>query len=138
VKRIYLDTNVLIDWINAGLHEGVILGSGYVRYLSAVVLMELTVGARTPGAKRALARIERGFVAGGRLLVPTRENFREAGQVLRSLKLRSTETRRSSLVNDVLIAMSARSAGAAVVTSDSGDFEAIRAVRRFDLMILPR
>ena len=41
-----------------------------------------------------------------------------------------------SLVNDVLIALSARSIGATVVTNNMRDFAAIREVRPFELTIV--
>ena len=41
------------------------------------------------------------------------------------------------LVNDVLIALSARSIGATVVTNNARDFAAIREVRPFALTIVP-
>ncbi len=41
------------------------------------------------------------------------------------------------LVNDLLIALSARSIGAAVVTSNVRDFGAMSEVRRFPLIIVP-
>jgi len=42
----------------------------------------------------------------------------------------------SSLVNDVLIALSARSVGATVVTSNAKDFTAIREIRPFKLTVV--
>ena len=43
----------------------------------------------------------------------------------------------TSLVNDVLIALSARSIGATVVTNNASDFAAIRDVRAFKLTVVP-
>jgi hypothetical protein len=40
-RKIVLDTNLYIGWLNAGLHPALMLGAGLVRYLSAVVNMEL-------------------------------------------------------------------------------------------------
>jgi predicted nucleic acid-binding protein len=40
----------------------------------------------------------------------------------------------SSLSNDVLIALTARASGAAVVTANLDDFAAIQRIERFDLM----
>jgi hypothetical protein len=37
VKRFVLDTNLYIDWINAGLREALLVGSGYTRLLSTVL-----------------------------------------------------------------------------------------------------
>ena len=51
-RKIVLDTNVYIGWLNAGLHEDLMLGPGYVRFLSAVVQMELRAGATTLPARR--------------------------------------------------------------------------------------
>jgi predicted nucleic acid-binding protein len=42
-----------------------------------------------------------------------------------------------ALVNDVLIALSARSIGANVLTSNARDFAAIRAVRPFKFTVVP-
>jgi len=42
-----------------------------------------------------------------------------------------------SLVNDVLIALSARAIGATVLTSNARDFAAIREVRSFELTVVP-
>jgi predicted nucleic acid-binding protein len=44
--------------------------------------------------------------------------------------------RRAALVNDVLIALTARSIGATLYTADRGDFEAIRRVRDFALEVV--
>jgi predicted nucleic acid-binding protein len=41
-----------------------------------------------------------------------------------------------SLVNDVLIALSARAIGATVLTSNARDFAAIREVRSFSLTVV--
>jgi predicted nucleic acid-binding protein len=43
----------------------------------------------------------------------------------------------ASLVRDVLIALTARTIGATLVTADAGDFEAIRALKRFSLQVVP-
>ncbi len=45
--------------------------------------------------------------------------------------------RSPSLVNDVLIALSARMIGATVVTGNARDFAAIREIRRFKLTVVP-
>ncbi len=42
--KVILDTNPYIDWMNDGLREDVMAAPGFVRYLSAVVQMELRVG----------------------------------------------------------------------------------------------
>src|SRR5581483_8723728 len=70
LKRVILDTNIYIDWLNSKLHERLVLGPGYVRFLSTIVLMELWVGATTPRARRAVASSERAYGAAQRLAHP--------------------------------------------------------------------
>ena len=132
LRKVVLDTNVYIGWLNAGLHESVVVGPGLVRYLSAVVLMELRVGAATLPARRAVDHLLRAYRASGRYLAPEPALFDAAGRTLRMLKEGGREIRRSSLVGDVLIAHTARALGAAVVTRDR-DFEAILGVLDFEI-----
>jgi predicted nucleic acid-binding protein len=133
VKKVVLDTNVYIDWINRGLGEERILGSGLIRYLSAIVVMELRAGARTRSGRAAVDQLVRAYASGGRLVSPPLAVFERAGSLLRRLKLAGREVRSAAFVNDVLIALSARSIGATVVTSNVRDFEAIRRIEPFAL-----
>jgi len=65
--------------------------------------------------------------AGARLITPGAEIFDQAGRTLQRLREAGREVRRASLVNDVLIALSARSIGATLLTADA-DYEAIGAI----------
>ena len=123
-RKVLLDTNVYIGWLNGGLHADLLLGPGLARYLSAVVAMELGVGARLLPARRALDQLVRAYQAGGRVAVPDARVFDRAGRVLQRI-----------LVNDVLIALSARSIGATVVSADA-DFEVIETVVDFKLELI--
>jgi predicted nucleic acid-binding protein len=134
VKKVLIDTCVYIDWLNKGRHEDVMLGTGLVRFLSAVVAMELRAGAQHRGARDATGALIRAYRSSGRLVVPSSEVFERAGGVLRQLKLAGRDVRQSSLCNDVLIALTARSIGASVVTANLDDFTTIRRIERFDLM----
>ena len=140
MRRVVIDTNVYIDWLNRGRHEEVLFQRETVKYLSAVVLMELRAGAFSERDRRLLRRLEAAFERAGRVLVPSRGVFAEAGESLRRLQ---TERGYSigashSIANDVLIALSARSIGATVVTQNERDYRAIQAVRPFRLVIAPR
>lgn len=131
MKRVLLDTNVYIDWMNAGAHEAAVVGPGLVRHLSAVVLMELDAGATTLAARRVVKQLGDTFAKVDRLAAPSLSAYRRAGTVLRSLHARGRDVRRASLVNDVLIALTARDLGATVITRDASDFEQIRKVLDF-------
>lgn len=138
MRRVVIDTNIYIDWFNAGRHEDLLFQRDAVKHLSAVVLMELRAGAFRPQDRRLVQRVEAAFARVGRILLPSRGVFAEAGDVLRRLQARRgfrIETSRS-IVNDVLIALSARSIGATVVTQNAVHYRAIRAVRPFPLVVV--
>ena len=132
-----IDTNIYIDWFNAGLHEEILFQRNTVKHLSAVVMLELRAGAFSSSDIRLVERVERAFAKAGRLLVPSRAVFAVAGDVLRRLQAdRGFHIERSrSIVADVLIAMSARSLGATVVTQNERHYRTIQAIRPFQLII---
>lgn len=97
--------------------------------------MELRVGAGRGKPTRALEQLVRAYRRVNRVVAPSTVVFEDAGLVLQTLRTRGHETRRASLVNDVLIAMTCRALGATLYTLD-GDHEAIRAVRDFRLVVV--
>jgi predicted nucleic acid-binding protein len=139
VRRLVIDTNLYIDWLNAGRHEALLFQRDTTKYLSAVVILELYAGAFSLRERRILRSVVTAFERANRVLVPSGAIYEDASHVLRRLqasrgyRLASTP----SLVNDVLIALSARSIGATVLTSNTRDFEAIRGLRPFNLGIMP-
>lgn len=105
--------------------------------ISAVVLEELTAGARDAAEVRRLGSVRAVAEAAGALLTPNGEDWFQAGKVLNSLYrgLRSRRSRQpvsipreeqQRLLRDVLIARSAKRANAEVVTYNRDDFEKIR------------
>lgn len=137
MRRLVIDTNVYLDWLNRGRYEEVLFRRDAVKYLSAVVLMELRAGAFWPADRRVLRRLEAAFERAGRFLAPPRAVFAEAGDTLRRLQADHGYNIGAghSIVNDVLIALSARSIGATVVTQNERDYRAIEKVRPFRLAI---
>jgi predicted nucleic acid-binding protein len=132
-----LDTNVLIRHESRRLPRGALL--------SAVVVQEMTAGARDDAETRRWGAALRDYGKRDRLLTPDGEDWYEAGRVLNAL-MRGKRSWRSGrtatiskeeqqrLVRDVLIARSARRVNAAVVTYNAGDF---RKIRRFcDVTVL--
>ena len=71
------------------------------------------------------------------VLTPTEQNWHESGQILVAIRadkgLESAKLR--DLHFDVLIALTARSHGATLITSNRADFELIREYRSFKLEI---
>lgn len=136
MRRVLIDTNIYIDWMNVGRHETTMVGPGMVRHLSAIVLMELEAGARTLASRRAVKQLADTFTRVDRLAAPSSTAFRRAGPLLRSLRTRGEEIRRAAFVNDVLIALTARELGATVLSNDASDFGAIQHVLDFSLTVV--
>jgi predicted nucleic acid-binding protein len=140
MERLVIDTNVYVDWLNEGRHESVLFKREAVKYLSAVVLMELAAGAFSVRDRRFLQEVTAVFIKTDRILVPTASIYEEAGDVLRRLQSSRGYTLASAygLANDVLIALSARSIGATVVTQNQRDFVAIQSIRPFKMALVPQ
>lgn len=138
MRRLVLDTNLYIDWLNTGDHEEDLFQPGVVKFLSAVVMMELLAGASSAQDRKLLHGIFGTFIKLGRVITPSTATYREAGDVLRRLRtIHGYDLGRSgSLTNDVLIALSARSIGATVLTQNKRDFLAIQSVRAFKLALV--
>ena len=105
--------------------------------MSAVVLQELVAGAKDASEIKSLERSRHEYREFNRLLVPTEEDWWHAGLVLNALQRgrRSKKTgkipkisaaERYRIINDVLIARTAKRAGVMVVTDNVNDFIKIR------------
>ncbi len=119
-----LDTSVYIDHWERSLHASGLsaVRSGYLIRQSSVVLSELRRGARTRAAQRlvdSLARTSRIHWE------PSAADWWRAGKVIRDIGDAETwdRNKRREFQNDVLIALTARQHGAAVVTTNRRDFE---------------
>jgi predicted nucleic acid-binding protein len=130
---VIFDTSIFIDHLRAGSHQDQIESvTGLIR-TSSVVLAELWRGATKPAEREFLGALERNHP----ILTPTERNWLESGQILGRIytdrgfkpdKLRD-------LHFDVLIALTARSHGARLITSNRSDFEMINRYRPIQLEI---
>lgn len=137
MRRIVIDTSLYIDWLNARRHEALLFERSSVKYLSAVVLLELFAGASSPRDRKFVGGIAAAFEKADRLLLPPAAVYAEVGHVLRALQASFDYDLAGahSLVGDVLIALSARSIGATVITKNERNFAAIQRVRRFRMAV---
>jgi predicted nucleic acid-binding protein len=130
---VIFDTSVLIDHLRTGRHqERIDSVTGLVR-TSSVVLAELWRGATKPLEQRFLEALARNHP----ILTPTERNWVESGQILGKIHAREGLGRDKlrDLHFDVLIALSARSHGARLITSNRDDFELISAYKKIELEI---
>ncbi|MDP3597619.1 MAG: PIN domain-containing protein [Nitrospirota bacterium] len=138
MRRLIIDTNLYIDWLNAGKHEPILFQPNAVKFMSAVVMMELLAGAHAVHDRTCLHDLFRTFTKLGRIVTPSSATYQEAGNVLRQLQtVHGYHLQKSrSLANDVLIALSARTIGGTVVTQNKQDFLAIQSICTFKLSLI--
>jgi len=120
---VIFDTSIFIDQLRTGRHgERIQAVAGLVR-TSAVVISELWRGASSPAERKFLRALERNHP----LLVPTMKNWLDSGQILSKIRTDKgfLPEKLRDLHFDVLIALTARSYEARLITSNRADFELI-------------
>ena len=130
---VIFDSSILIDHLLTNCHaQRMAALDDLVRY-SAVVLAELWRGAATQAEQAFLHALERNYP----IFAPTEKDWLESGQLLLKMQRdHGFEGRKlRDLHFDLLIALTARSHGAALITSNRADFELIREYRAFKLEV---
>ena len=131
-KFAVLDTSVYIENFRTGRFTFRLMRSPHIVRCSSVVLHELLHGAR--------AGIERRFVMDlmrrCQVLTPTEAHWLQAADVLSAIRRHEhyDAAKIRELAFDVLIALTARSIGATVITCNTTDFQAIRRHLSFPLL----
>lgn len=135
--KVILDTSVYIPFINKGVsHPALELGEGSpLYYMSAVVMEELYAGACDDTSIKLLDKLYKTFDDARRMVVPDAADWQKAGRVVARLgqKYGFEEIFLSKIINDILIALSARKIGAVVVTHNMKDFTRIREFMDFKI-----
>jgi len=130
---VIFDTSIFIDHLRTACHrEKIETVSGLIR-TSSVVLAELWRGATKPAEISFLKELEKNHP----VLTPTEKNWFESGQMLGKIRTDKgyLPDKLRVLHFDVLIALTARSHGARLITSNRADFEMIREYRVFALEV---
>ena len=130
---IIFDTSVLVDDIRTGHYRRRIQTfHGLIRN-SAVVMAELWRGVVKPEERDFLRALGRNHPT----LSPTEKNWLESGEILGEIRADRgfTADKLRDLHFDVLIALTARSNGARLITSNRADFEMINSYRKFQLEV---
>ena len=130
---IVLDSSILIDDLRTGCHADRILALDGVLRNSSVVLAELWRGALNRADRTLLVELERDHPT----LTPTTNNWLDSGQILARMQSdKGFEPRKlRDLHFDVLIALTVRTHGAILITSNQADFDLIRSYRNFNLEV---
>ena len=128
---VILDTSVFIDNLRTARHQERIAGLTGLLRVSSVVLAELWRGATRAEEGEFLRRLARNHL----ILTPTEKNWIESGELLSRIHsdYRFDPAKLRDLHFDVLIALTARSHGARLITSNRRDFEIISRYRKMEL-----
>jgi predicted nucleic acid-binding protein len=117
MKPLVVDTSVWIEWLHGRRRELLDLSKGRHMYLASPVEMELYAGAHSTRDARLLESMLSPFSRHDRVLVPRKEDFRKAGQLLAEIGLQA-----SKHANDALICVCARNIGAEVWSLNRKEF----------------
>ena len=130
---VILDTSVLVDDIRTARYRRRIATLNGVIRNSAVVMAELWRGVVKPAEREFLRALGKNHP----ILTPTEKNWFESGEILGQIRAdrRFTADKLRDLHFDVLIALTARSHGARLITSNRADFEMIASYCKVQLEI---
>ncbi len=130
---VIFDSSILIDHLRTDCHARRLAALEELVRTSAVVMAELWRGATTQAEQTFLRALERNYP----IFTPTEKSWLESGKILARIQAdRGFEPHKlRELHFDVLIALTARSYGAKLITSNRTDFELIREYRDFELEV---
>lgn len=130
---IVFDTSVLVSDLRTGRHQSLMQSIGGLIRNCSVVLAELWRGATRAPEREFLRTLARNHP----LLTPTERNWLDSGQVLATIRAEKgfAPEKLRDLHFDVLIALTVRSYGARLITSNRTDFELIARYHKFKLEI---
>jgi len=142
VAKHLIDTDLYIDLIQSGktlpiireLYEKDAAGI----YFSSVVAQELLAGARSSAGRRNVEILLSPFERVGRIVTPSHGQWREAGDILaKVLDTRpDLKNKLAGLINDCLLALSARAIGATLYSRNRDDFLLLQKIRHFPLVVV--
>jgi predicted nucleic acid-binding protein len=134
---VIFDTSVLVDEARTGRHRKRIESVEGVIRLSSVVLAELLRGVVGLSEHKFLRALLRTLARNHPILTPTEGNWLESGEILAKIRVdQGFEPRKlRDLHFDVLIALTARSHGARLITTNRTDFELINRYRQIKLEV---
>lgn len=127
-----LDTSVYIDNLRSGRFKQEILDLKFVIRCSAVVLAELSRGARSRPMRRFVDDLAKNL----RIIAPNEREWIESGWIVnRIAAAKGYDIQKTRELHfDVLIALTARRIGAYLITCNVVDFTAVREYLHFNLV----
>jgi predicted nucleic acid-binding protein len=133
IDLVIFDSSIIIDDLRRPRHRERLQSVNGVIRTSSVVLAELWRGAATHSDRKFLMALARNHP----ILTPTQKNWLESGEILSRMHADHgfAPAKLRGLHFDVLIALTARSHGARLITTDRTDFELINRYRQIKLEV---
>jgi predicted nucleic acid-binding protein len=127
-----LDTSIYVDNLRSGRFKEEILNLKFVIRCSAVVLAELSRGARSRPMKRFVDDLAKNL----RVIAPNEREWIQSGRIVnRIVATKGYDIHKTRELHfDVLIALTARRIGAYLITCNVDDFTAVRQFLGFNLV----
>lgn len=127
-----IDTSVYVENFRSARFETNLLTLPWLVRLSAVVIAELTRGARSRQEKRFVTHL----IRNRSLVSPTHSDWVRSGEIVRALAERHgfEGNKQREIHFDVLIALTARRLGAHLITCNAADFRVIGEIVSFKLI----
>ena len=139
---VLLDTNVYLDALKsaagAARFERQFMPLVFQTYLSSVVVEELYAGALDERAVRLVERHVGALERVGRVITPLFEDWKKAGKLVAVITRREPgrKPKVQQMLNDILLALSARRMDADLYTLNCDDFKLIHRYQPFSLKLL--
>ena len=139
---ILLDTNIYLFAMKSGagaaFFERRFLPLTFQTVASSIVVQELYAGALDAGAVRLVEQHVGALERAGRVVTPTFQDWKKAGKLVAQITRKEPGRKRKiqQMLNDLLLALSARRIGADLFTFNRDDFELIRRHTYFSLKVL--
>jgi predicted nucleic acid-binding protein len=127
-----LDASVYVDNLRSGRFKQEILDLNFVIRCSAVVLAELSRGARSRPMRKFVDDLAKNL----RIIAPNEREWIQSGQIVnRLVAAKGYDIHKTrELYFDVLVALTARRIGAYLITCNVDDFTTIREFLEFNLV----
>jgi predicted nucleic acid-binding protein len=140
--KVLLDTNVYITALRSQAERARFRAAFFpllpATVLSAVVAYELSVSAADVATRDLLAEFIAPMERAGRVVTPLFADWQSAAEIVSAIARKdgAWKSKLPTMLNDVLIALSARRAGAQVVTYNGRDFRLIKKHTDFALRVI--
>jgi predicted nucleic acid-binding protein len=125
--KVMFDTNIYISFIRNRSFEHILQQRGTVKYISAIVLMELWAGTRTRKAESLLNQLQKPYKDANRIVTLSVSDYISTGNILSDLPVMYHDLyKKADFINDIQIALSAMSIGATLYTENKIHFDIIK------------